>query len=236
MSGNIIDIENIELLTKAGIRYYDRKQYSDAYRLFSRIINIDKDHFEAHFYLSAIYEIVGEFEKAIKEFEILIKLRKFDIDLKEFLLNLYIKRNNYRKALSLLRILLEKSPFSFSYWEMFIDVMIKSNKYNLFRNHTNLIYEYKTLTNDVMLRTMLIYRDSDHINYALLVAEILLEIDNTNPINHYFIGTIYEAINDTENLKKEFKITYDILKDYTIDNNILYEEIFNRLLELGFNR
>jgi tetratricopeptide (TPR) repeat protein len=234
MSGNIINIEDIDLLAKVGIKYYDRKQYPDAFRLFSRIIEIDQKHFEAHFYLSAIYEIVGEYDKAIKEFEILINLKEDDNDLKEFLLSLYVKRNKYKKALALLKVLLKHSPFSFNYWENLIDVLIKSNKYNIFKANTNLMNEYFPMVNDVLLRVMLIYRDSDQLNYALLIADLLIDLDYNNPVNHYFIGTIYEAMNDTYNLKREFSLTYRLLKRYDIENNILYQEISNRLVELGF--
>lgn len=235
MSGNIIDISDIGLLIKAGVQYYDKKSYVDAHRIFTRILRIDQSNFEAHFYLSAIYEIVGEYQKAIEEFEILIRLKDDDLDLKEFLLQLYMKRGKYRKALSLFRKLLEKEQYSFKYWEMLIDLLIKADKFNFFLSRTILIHNHKSMANDVILRAMLIYRDSDQLHNALLLAETLIMIDSTSPINHYFVGTIYEVLNDTDRLKEEFCLTSELLKKSNISNNILYQEINNRLSELGIH-
>lgn len=235
MNSNVISIMNVELLSKAGMQYYDKKDYVNAHRIFSRILKIESNHFESHFYLSAIYEIIGEYEKAILEFEKLIKLRGEDNDLKEFLLNLYIKRSKYRKAIALFRQLLTIDNYSFKYWETLIDILIKANKLIFFLNKTKIITKYPSITNDVLLRSMILYRDSDQLNIALLISEILLKLDYSNPINHYFIGTVYEAMNDTEKLKNEFKITSKLLKNNNIKGNILYEEIFKRLKELGIN-
>ncbi|MFW5800150.1 MAG: tetratricopeptide repeat protein [Spirochaetota bacterium] len=235
MSDNIIDLKDVDLLLKVGIQYYDKKDYKNAYRIFSRIININEHQFEAHFYLSAIYEIIGNYEEAISEFEILIRLRPDDFDLKEFLMNLYTKRNKYKKAISLFKALFEKEPYSFKYWEMLIDLLINANKLNLFINLTGLIENYRSMANDILLRTMLLYRDSDQITNALLISEILLKLDHQNPINHYFIGTIYEAINDKERLEEEFKTTSKLLKSSGTEGNILYQEIYKRLKELGIN-
>lgn len=235
MNFNIISISDIDRLVKAGIEYYDKRQYVDALRVFTRILKADENHFESHFYLSAIYEIVGEYDKAIQEFEKLIKIKEDDYDLKEFLLNLYIKRKRYRKAISIFKKLFKKEPYSFRYWEMFIDILIKSNKFHSFLNNTKIPKEYKTMTNDVILRTMLMYRDSDQISNALMLSDYLLTIDGKNPINHYFVGTIYEAINDTNRLKEEFKQTLILLKTKDIDSNILYQEIYKRLTEIGIS-
>ncbi len=235
MSGKIISIMNVDLLIKIGIQHYDSKNYAKAKKIFKRILEINSLHFEAHFYLSAIYEIIGEYDKAISEFEILIKLRNEDYDLKEFLLHLYIKKGQYRKAINLFRVLLEKDPYSFKYWEMFIDLLIKANKFNFYLRKTKFLKTHRAMVNDVLLRTMLIYRDSDQLTKALLIADTLINIDSKNPINHYFVGTIYEALNDTDKLRIEFNITSKLLKNCNINTNILYQEIYKRLCELGIN-
>ena len=232
----IINLFDENRLLRIAINHYEKKEFEKAKSLFKRILNNNHEHFESNFYLAAIYEIENSYERAIELFEKLVNIKHWDKELKDFLLELYIKNSDYKKAIKLVRILINLYPDNQIYWLKLSDILYLSKRYKLSLKILEKIYFLNGDKEILNFKLMLCYRDLKRWQDALDKGEQLLTQTPKNPVYHYFVGTIYERMGDTEQMYRAYYQAYTYLRNSHYRDETFYKEIHKKLSSLNIKR
>jgi len=73
----MVNIDTFSFYKEIGIRYYEEREYENAYQLFKKALKINADDWEIHSWVAKTLYNKVEYEEAVKEFEI---SSAFDVD------------------------------------------------------------------------------------------------------------------------------------------------------------
>jgi tetratricopeptide (TPR) repeat protein len=229
----VIKLDDKNRLFGLGQKYYKENNLEKAIKYFKRLTVLDPSYFEAHFYLSAVYELNGDVQSAIGEFEILVKLKPKDRQLKDFLLKLYFKTRNYRKAISLIKTLIVIDPFDIEYKMLLSEALFFSGRYMVAEKILKKEYKTNKYNQKLIFNLMLTLREQRKHREAKRYCLKLVKLFPSNPIYHYFLGTIYEDMRRFDKMKQELDKVHSLLTSETKENRDLYKEIAKRISEHG---
>lgn len=77
------------------------RDWEKAISLYTKAMEVNPDHIEAHFQRAAIFDILGRIDEAISDYEATLKLRPDYYLAMEYLAKLYEGKGEYPKAIEL---------------------------------------------------------------------------------------------------------------------------------------
>ncbi len=233
MKSNVFSFFDPNISLRMAKRAYDELEYDKAQTQFERVLVEDPHNFEAHFYLAAIYEIKGEINLAIEEFELLTRLKPDDTELKDFLLDMYFKTERYLDAFPLLKRLTRIYPKESRYWVRLSDIVFIHRKYRMALRILLSLPKDEQQKQHIRFKVMLVYRELKQFEQALEIGLELIDENGTNPVYHYFMGTIYQALHDASASHTSFRTAFRLIEKAGNERNELHYDIRQRLLEIN---
>ena len=232
---NIVSIFDTERLLIIAVSLYENKEIDKAKAMFLRILEKEPLQFESNFYLAAIYEVEENFTEAINCFEKLVKIKYWDKELKDFLLELYIKNSDYLKALKLVRALIFKYHDNQVYWLKLADILYLTKRY---RKALKILEKLYTLNGEkeiLSFKLMLCYREIKRWEEALSNGEKLLTYNANNPIYHYFIGSIYERMQEYSQSYRAYYNAYKLARKSPNKDSEFYKDLYKKISQLNLS-
>ncbi len=101
--GRLFKNAKVKDLILAGYNHMEAKKFEDARREFQQAVSLDKDSWEAHYYLGCLYMKTDQRAEAIAEFEKTVALRSDDFDGWSALGGALMKAQKYEQAQPILR-------------------------------------------------------------------------------------------------------------------------------------
>ncbi|MCK9415759.1 tetratricopeptide repeat protein [Candidatus Dojkabacteria bacterium] len=125
---NIDDFDSIHI----AFNYAQNKDYNNAINTFEKIIQINNNNILAHFYLGVVYQEIGNYKNAAKEYEIVSKANNIFVDQANWYSALCYLKFNKEKAYNRFEEISEKNEFYHSLSnKILLTLKINNNLINL---------------------------------------------------------------------------------------------------------
>lgn len=105
-----VEIDQVQVLTKAGICAFKTNSFEKAYNSLSGAVRLDPRNFDANYYLGRILKEKNEYEKAIVCFKRALTIRPDATNIYQYLGSALYNNKQYRDSLGYLRKSLDENP------------------------------------------------------------------------------------------------------------------------------
>lgn len=203
-----------ELQRRLAETYQQSKQYAEAIKIYSDVLQQDSTDFETYHERGLIYLEQQDTAAALKDLETSMALQPLQITALT-LANIYAERKNPR-ALELADMVIARDSAK----EMIDPVFIKGVYYENTRNFSRALEMFSTCINmdwkfqEAYIEKGIIYFDQKNLDMALKQFKLAATVSNTFPDAYYWQGRCYEALGKDEEALTNYSRAYALDKDF----------------------
>lgn len=194
--------------------YQQNKQYPEAIKIYTEVLQQDSADFETYHERGLIYLEQRDTVAALKDLERSFALQPLQLTALS-LANLYAERRNPR-ALELADLVIARDSAK----EMIDPVFIKGVYFENIKNFQKALEMFSTCINmdwkfqEAYIEKGIIYFDQKNLDMALKQFKLAATVSNTFPDAYYWQGRCYEALGKNEEALTNYARAYALDKDF----------------------
>jgi len=188
-----------------GNYYYERAEYNKALEFYNKSLRMDPKAWIARLGLAETYNIMGDYDAAVKEYKNLLGVKGARLRAIDALVYIYTKQGMYEEAFNLTK-------------------QVGDNSANIQSINSSLCSFY---VNDALNRSSLLFSEQES-GKAVNILEDALEKCPGSPVAYYTLGLFYYSLKDYQNsemyLNKALEMDADYWQAYKLLSSLYFAQ------------